>query len=112
LTLWPVVGGAVTHFFGWRWAGMASGLASTTRFIAILVGVAIFGAVLSNITYATFMKAGDAAHLNREMVTRSAFALLQEISMGCFVQCPRQHARVSAIGLTAYGLRRAAFSSR
>jgi MFS family permease len=41
-------------------AGMASGLASTTRFIGILVGAAALGAVLSNVARERFVRAAGA----------------------------------------------------
>jgi EmrB/QacA subfamily drug resistance transporter len=55
-------------------AGMASGIASTTRFIGILVSVAALGAVLANIARDTFLagaaKIGLAADAAREAAAR------------------------------------------
>jgi predicted MFS family arabinose efflux permease len=45
-------------------AGMASGLASTTRFIGILMGVASLGAILSNVERNSFLVAASAIGLN------------------------------------------------
>jgi Na+/melibiose symporter-like transporter len=53
-------------------AGMASGLASTTRFIGILVAVAGLGAVLSRTTAATFSLAARAAGLNADVAKDAA----------------------------------------
>jgi hypothetical protein len=47
---------------------MASGLASTTRFIGILVSVALLGAVLSSITRAAFGTASTALGLSPGLV--------------------------------------------
>src|SRR5581483_4739299 len=47
-------------------SGMASGLASTTRFIGILMGVAGLGAVLSNVTRNSFLVAASAIGLNSD----------------------------------------------
>jgi EmrB/QacA subfamily drug resistance transporter len=55
-----VLGGAVPL----ERAGMASGLASTTRFIGILVGVAGLGAVLSDVARGTFTGAARMAGLD------------------------------------------------
>jgi EmrB/QacA subfamily drug resistance transporter len=53
-------------------AGMASGLASTTRFIGILVAVAGLGAVLSRTTTATFSTTARAAGLSAEVAENAA----------------------------------------
>ena len=45
-------------------AGMASGLASTTRFIGILVSVAGLGALLAHVVSATFLRSARAAGLD------------------------------------------------
>jgi Na+/melibiose symporter-like transporter len=47
-------------------AGMASGLASTTRFIGILFGVAGLGAVLSNVAWSSFVTAASSIGLDSE----------------------------------------------
>jgi EmrB/QacA subfamily drug resistance transporter len=47
-------------------SGMASGLASTTRFIGILMGVATLGAILSDVARSSFLAAANAAGLNSE----------------------------------------------
>ena len=47
-------------------SGMASGLASTTRFIGILIGVATLGAILSDVARSSFLAAANAAGLNSE----------------------------------------------
>jgi EmrB/QacA subfamily drug resistance transporter len=53
-------------------AGMASGLASTTRFIGILVAVAALGAVLFNTVRSTFVGAATAAGLSAEAADAAA----------------------------------------
>jgi EmrB/QacA subfamily drug resistance transporter len=53
-------------------AGMASGLASTTRFIGILVAVAGLGAVLARATAETFSSAARAAGINSEVAQNAA----------------------------------------
>jgi EmrB/QacA subfamily drug resistance transporter len=53
-------------------AGMASGLASTTRFIGILVAVAGLGAVLSRVTAATFSSTAKAAGISAEAAKDAA----------------------------------------
>lgn len=53
-------------------AGMASGLASTTRFIGILVGTAGLGAVLSNVVRANFVMAALTIGLNPTAATGAA----------------------------------------
>jgi EmrB/QacA subfamily drug resistance transporter len=47
-------------------SGMASGLASTTRFIGILVGVATLGAILSDVARRSFLTAANAAGLSAD----------------------------------------------
>src|SRR6202012_5560125 len=65
-----VLGGAVPL----ERAGMASGLASTTRFIGILVSVAAMGAILSNVVDRHFttaaMNAGLDGATTRQVVKR------------------------------------------
>jgi hypothetical protein len=65
-----VLGGAVPP----DRSGMASGLASTTRFIGILVSVAAMGAILSNVVDRNFksdaMKAGLDPALTQQVVKR------------------------------------------
>ena len=63
-----VLGGAVPP----ERAGMASGLASTTRFIGILMGVAGLGAVLSNIARNFFVSGATAAGLSRVTSEKAA----------------------------------------
>jgi EmrB/QacA subfamily drug resistance transporter len=67
-------------------AGMASGLASTTRFIGILVSVALLGAVLSSVTRAAFGTAStmlglspDAAAAAGKLVTSGNLERLRNI---------------------------------
>src|SRR6201991_1091504 len=63
-----VISGAVPE----NRAGMASGLASTTRFIGILVSVAVLGAILSNATNRQF--ASDASRLGLDQATAQTAA--------------------------------------
>jgi EmrB/QacA subfamily drug resistance transporter len=53
-------------------AGMASGLASTTRFIGILVSVAGLGAVLSDVARSGFVTAAESAGLDATAATEAA----------------------------------------
>ncbi len=71
-----VLGGAVPA----DRAGMASGLASTTRFIGILVSVAGMGAILSNVVLRAFGTAAMAAGLDEAAATD---ALHRAISPAC-----------------------------
>jgi EmrB/QacA subfamily drug resistance transporter len=59
-------------------AGMASGLASTTRFIGILVSVAILGAILSDVAHRDFVAA--ARHLGLDEVAAETAA--QKVTSG------------------------------
>lgn len=63
-----VLGGAVSQ----DRAGMASGLASTTRFIGILVSVAGMGAILANVVHRTFANAAMAAGLAQAAAATAA----------------------------------------
>jgi EmrB/QacA subfamily drug resistance transporter len=63
-----VLGGAVPP----ERAGMASGLASTTRFIGILVGVAGLGAVLSSIARSHFLAAAASVGLDSNVADNAA----------------------------------------
>jgi hypothetical protein len=53
-------------------AGMASGLAATTRFIGLLVGVAALGAVLAQVASRSFIAGGVAAGLDSETAVELA----------------------------------------
>jgi hypothetical protein len=53
-------------------AGMASGLASTTRFTGILVSVAALGAVLSNVTRDRFVAIATKVGLTAEAAVAAA----------------------------------------
>lgn len=53
-------------------AGMASGLASTTRFVGILVGVAVLGAALSHVARTTFERAFAGGGINATTLDRLA----------------------------------------
>lgn len=53
-------------------AGMASGLAATTRFIGLLVGVAALGAVLAQVASRSFIAGGVAAGLDAETAVELA----------------------------------------
>ena len=58
-------------------AGMASGLASTTRFIGILVGVAGLGAILSDVARSAFLASSGVLNLDSETIS---FAVKHMIS--------------------------------
>jgi Na+/melibiose symporter-like transporter len=69
-----VIGGAVPQ----ERSGMASGIASTTRFIGILVSVAGMGAVMANVVHRTFESAAVRAGLS----TPSAVAAAKRVLSG------------------------------
>jgi hypothetical protein len=53
-------------------SGMASGLASTTRFIGILVSVAAMGAILSSVVHRTFEEVATASGLEPSALAAAA----------------------------------------
>jgi EmrB/QacA subfamily drug resistance transporter len=85
-------------------AGMASGIASTTRFIGILVSVAALGAVLANVSTSRFVdfaaKAGlapDAARAAAARVTSGDLSrLLETVPTG-------SRAAIQSAAMTSYG---------
>jgi EmrB/QacA subfamily drug resistance transporter len=84
-------------------AGMASGIASTTRFIGILVGVALLGAVISNEARRHFVSAATAAGLNAEMTTAAAKQVTSGNLMGMLIGVPEPlQARLHTAGDIAF----------
>lgn len=85
-------------------AGMASGLASTTRFIGILVSVAALGAVLSDVArdrfVASAVKAGLSADVAREAATRVTSGNLAEVLAAA---TPDTRDMLRSIAFAAYG---------
>jgi MFS family permease len=85
-------------------AGMASGLASTTRFIGILVSVAALGAVLSNVTRDRFIAPASQMGIHDD-VARAAAARVTSgdlASMLSDVQ-PQLREALHSLALDAYG---------
>jgi EmrB/QacA subfamily drug resistance transporter len=94
-----VLGGAVPA----DRAGMASGLASTTRFIGILVSVAIMGAVLSNVVLRTFGMAAAAAGLDEAAATAAAKRVTSGDLAGMLLTVPTGgRVALHAAGLAAF----------
>jgi MFS family permease len=73
-----VLGGAVPP----SRAGMASGLASTTRFIGILVSVAVLGAILSAVVSQTFMRRAQDSGISVEI----AHVAVEKVTAGNVMQ--------------------------
>ena len=94
-----VLGGAVPP----DRAGMASGLASTTRFIGILLAVAGLGAVLADTVRNTFVKAAAAAGLGNEVSQAAAKRVASGELVGMLHTLPnslREH--LHDVGLMAF----------
>jgi EmrB/QacA subfamily drug resistance transporter len=83
-------------------SGMASGLASTTRFIGILVGVAALGAILSNVTKHSFLVAANAAGLNSDASASAATHVISgDLRSALSVVPENLRERIHAVALTA-----------
>lgn len=85
-------------------AGMASGIASTTRFIGILVSVAALGAVLSNITRSRYVS--DATHLglSTELARDGAARVISGDLASVLASSPANlHDTLRVAALGAYG---------
>jgi hypothetical protein len=85
-------------------AGMASGLASTTRFIGILISVAVMGAVISGIVHRAFGGAAMAVGFD----VASAGAAAKRVTSGDLAGVlnalpPASRAFLHAAGLAAFG---------
>jgi hypothetical protein len=84
--------------------GMASGIASTTRFIGILVSVAALGAVMSNVAGNTFVKTATSAGLDRA-AAQAAGRRVTSGDLGGILAAvpPLLQAKLHQAGHAAYG---------
>jgi hypothetical protein len=84
-------------------AGMASGLASTTRFVGLLLGVAALGAVLARVVSRQFISAGAALGLEPKFVAHAAKQVASGDITGVMASVPaRLQTQVHAAGLAAF----------
>ena len=84
-------------------AGMASGLASTTRFIGILLAVAGLGAVLADTVRRSFVKAAVAAGLSSEVSETAAKRVASSELAGLLRTIPDSlRAHLHDVGLMAF----------
>ena len=84
-------------------SGMASGLASTTRFIGILLGVAGLGAVLSGVARETFMRSASAFGLTGQAALNAAKKVISGDLAGLSGIVPRQlESELHRAGLSAF----------
>src|SRR6202161_784067 len=84
-------------------AGMASGLASTTRFIGILLAVAGLGAVLADTVRDSFVKAAVAAGLSGEVSETAAERVASGELAGMLRTVPDSlRAHLHEVGLMAF----------
>jgi hypothetical protein len=95
-----VLGGAVPQ----DRAGMASGLASTTRFIGILVSVAGMGAVLSSVVHRDFGNAAMTVGLDQVAATAAAKRVASGDLAGVLdAVSPSARSTLHAAGLASFG---------
>jgi hypothetical protein len=84
-------------------AGMASGLASTTRFIGILVSVAVLGAILSDVANRHFVMVATRLGLDQTAAEAAAKKVTSGDLDGMLASAPENlRAALRPIGLTAY----------
>jgi EmrB/QacA subfamily drug resistance transporter len=84
-------------------AGMASGLASTTRFVGLLLGVAGLGAVLARVVSRQFISAGVALGLEPKFAARAAKQVASGDLTSVMTDIPaRLQAQVHAAGWAAF----------
>jgi hypothetical protein len=84
-------------------AGMALGLASTTRFVGLLLGVAGLGAVLARVVSRQFISAGAALGLEPTFAAHAAKQVASGDLTGVMTDVPaRLQIQVHAAGLTAF----------
>jgi hypothetical protein len=85
-------------------SGMASGLASTTRFIGILVGVATLGAILSNVAKQSFLAAAEAAGLGSAASNEAVRHVISGDLAGALEKVPAGiRDRIHEVALIAFG---------
>jgi predicted MFS family arabinose efflux permease len=84
-------------------SGMASGLASTTRFIGILMGVAGLGAVLSNVARNSFLAAASAIGLNSDAAEAAAKRVISGDLAGMLSSLPENiRGQVHSVALSSF----------
>jgi EmrB/QacA subfamily drug resistance transporter len=84
-------------------AGMVSGIASTTRFIGVLVGVALLGTVISNVAHDHFISAAAALDLDADRINAAAKQVTSGNLMGMLTNVPETfQARLHVAGLAAF----------
>ena len=84
-------------------AGMASGLASTTRFVGLLVGVAGFGAVMAQVISHQFIRAGASLGLEPKFVVHAAKQVASGDLTGVMTDVPaRLQTQVHSAGWAAF----------
>jgi hypothetical protein len=84
-------------------AGMASGLASTTRFTRILVSVVVLGAILSDVASRHFVTAATGLGLDPASAGPAARKVTSGDLAGMLAFAPENlRAALKEIGLTAY----------
>ena len=94
-----VISGAVPE----NRAGMASGLASTTRFIGILVSVAVLGAILSDVANRHFVIAAIYLGLDKAAAEVAAKKMISGDLEGVVASAPESlSVALRTTGLTAY----------
>jgi MFS family permease len=94
-----VISGAVPE----NRAGMASGLASTTRFIGILVSVAVLGAILSDVANRHFVTVATRLGLDQTAAEAAAKKVTSGDLDGMLASAPESlRAALRTTGLTAY----------
>jgi hypothetical protein len=82
---------------------MASGLASTTRFIGILVSVAVLGAILSDVASRYFVSAAMRLGLNETAAEAAAKKVVSGDLAGMLASVPATaREALKTTGLTAY----------
>ena len=85
-------------------AGMASGIASTTRFIGILVSVAALGAILSDVARDRFVAGASKAGLAADAARQAAACVTSGDLAGLLAAAPAAaRDALHSIALAAYG---------
>jgi EmrB/QacA subfamily drug resistance transporter len=85
-------------------AGMASGIASTTRFIGILVSVAALGAVLADVSTRRFVAAATAAGLTPDAARAAAARVTSGDLSGLLATAPTgARETLQSAAMTSYG---------
>jgi EmrB/QacA subfamily drug resistance transporter len=84
-------------------AGMASGLAATTRFVGLLLGVAALGAVLARVVSGQFVSSGVALGLEPRFAAQAAKQVASGDLTGVIAEVPAQlQTQVHAAGWAAF----------